>query len=306
MEKPFSPFDPEILSKISNLTISAQTVVQGVLSGIHKSQYKGSSIEFLEHKKYSQGDDIKQIDWKLFARSDRHYIKQFEDETNIRSCVCVDSSGSMGYKSAGVSKFEYALILAASLSYLIINQSDAAGLFAFGGDGGGNYIPPRSDFAHFNYIIEELKKLRPRGKSDIAEAIMSFSGKTEKRLSLIVISDFFDDADKMINALKQYRCKKNDVILLQILDPYELEFPFDKPTRFVSMEDERSLSVDPKVIREDYLAKIKGFIKHLRQQCLLNRIDHCVVNTADPVDKTIMNYLSARNNGMPMGAGLLE
>lgn len=295
MKNPFNPYDPVILSKISNLTIRAKTVAQGALSGMHKSPYKGSGIEFLEHKKYTHGDDIKQIDWKLFAKSDRHYIKQFENETNTRNCILLDASGSMGYKSSNVSKLEYAITLAASLSYLFIKQSDSIGFITSNNDK-INYIPPRTGISHFNYIISALEKLLPMGKTNIEDIIVAFLERFNRKAAIIVISDFFDDTEKILKCLKQFRSRKNEVILFQILDPYELEFPFEVPMRFVSMEDERSATADSKAIKKSYIANINLFIQQLRQNCISSGIDYSFVTTSLPVDRAIITYLAKRDN----------
>jgi len=289
-------FDPLVIKKISNLRIIAKEVARGVISGIHKSKHKGSSIEFLEHKKYSQCDDIRQIDWKLFARSDRHYIKQFEDETNITVRFLLDTSGSMGYKSALISKLEYAVTLAASMSYLFINQSDSVGVYTFN-DKILNNIPPKSESAHFNYIVKFLETVSPQGETNISDSLISFSEKIKKQNTIIVISDFFDDTSKIIKLLKQLSHRKNNVILFHVLDPYELEFPFKRPANFVSMEDGRSLVVDPGTIKEDYIKKIKKFIESFRNECFSNKIDYFLVNTSESVEKTIINcFQSAGNN----------
>lgn len=294
MESSQKTFDPSILNKISNLKIKAKAVTQGVLSGIHKSRYKGSSIEFLEHKKYSQGDDIRQIDWKLLARTDKHYIKQFEDETNITACFLIDTSGSMGYKSTGVSKLEYATTFAASLSYLLINQSDAVGMFTFS-DKIVDYIAPKSGFAHFNNLLDALAKLNPKGKTNLTKSLISFSDRVKKRCTIFVISDFFDDKQKIIKSLKQFSYRENNVVLFQVLDPYELEFPFEKAAHFVAMEDERSLSVDPKSIRDAYISKINAFIKELRTECLSNNIKHVLINSSVATERAIINYITGAN-----------
>ena len=288
-----NPLDPLTLCKISNLTLRARHVVEGTLSGLHKSPHKGASIEFLEHKEYSPGDDIKHIDWKVLARSDKYYLKQFETETNLKCYILLDTSGSMGYKSTGVSKLDYAATLAASLTYLMLNQSDAVGLVTFNNEI-LNYMPPRTIPSHLNVVVEVLKGVKAEGKSNMGNVLNAIAEKVKKRSLLIVISDFFDDVMKIVKALKHLRFHKNEIILFHLLDPYELEFPFDKPTRFVSMEDERNILSEPKVIRDRYISGINRFIELLRQKCLEDQIDHWLINTTSSLDHAIIKYLTLR------------
>lgn len=186
---PENPFDPVTLSKITNMELRAKLLVDGVLSGIHKSPYKGSSIEFLEHKEYSPGNEIKHIDWKVLAKTDRYYIKQFEEETNLKCYIFIDSSGSMGYKSTGISKFEYAATLAASLAYLLLKQSDLVGLISFS-DKALQYIPPRSRLTHLHVLLNALTELKTAGRSDTSAILNEFVEKIGRRSLIIIISDF--------------------------------------------------------------------------------------------------------------------
>lgn len=289
----FNLLDPVSLSRISNLCLKAKTVAQGRFSGIHNAFSKGSSIEFLDHKEYASGDDIRGIDWRLFARSDKYYIKQFEDETNIRCHILLDTSASMGYRSTGISKFEYSLSLAVTLSYIFIKQYDAVGLLTFN-DKIIDYIPPQRKRIHFFYLIDAIKKLFPAGKTNIGEILASFAENVGRKGTIIIISDFLDDMQGIVKALRLYRYKRNDVILFQILDPYELEFPFDRPANFVSLEDEKSVFTDPIAIKSDYIARLNLFIHQFKEECLANKIDHRLVNSATSLDKTLISFLSER------------
>ncbi|MBI4007105.1 MAG: DUF58 domain-containing protein [Planctomycetes bacterium] len=288
-----NPLDPVTLCKISNMTLRARYIVEGVLSGLHKSPHKGSSIEFLEHKEYSPGDEIKHIDWKVLARSDKYYLKQFETETNLKCYILLDTSGSMGYCSTGVSKLDYAATLAASLTYLMLNQSDAVGLATFSNEI-LNYVPPRTKPSHLNILVDVLKNVKAEGKSDLGNVMNIIAEKVKMRSLLIIISDFFDDVMKVVRALTHLRFHKNEIILFHLLDPYELEFPFDNPTLFVSTEDERRILSEPKAIREQYISGINHFIELLRQKCLENQIDHWLINTSSPLDHAILKYLTLR------------
>ena len=290
-----NPFDPVTLSKITNMELRARLVVDGVLSGIHKSPYKGSSVEFLEHKEYSPGNEIKHIDWKALARTDKYYVKEFEEETNLKCYIFLDTSGSMGYKSTGVSKFEYATTLAASLAYLLLNQSDLVGLISFS-DGVQQYIPPRSRLAHLHVLLNALTEMKTAGKSNTSGILNEFVEKIGRRSLIIIISDFFDDTDKIIRQLKYFQVKKNEIILFQILDPYELTFPFETITFFESMEDDRRILADPKAIKNRYLSEINRFTEQFKQVCLENQIDYWLIDSSMPLDQALIKFLARRES----------
>lgn len=290
-----NPFDPVTLSKITNMELRARLVVDGVLSGIHKSPYKGSSVEFLEHKEYSPGNEIKHIDWKALARTDKYYVKEFEEETNLKCYIFLDTSGSMGYKSTGVSKFEYATTLAASLAYLLLNQSDFVGLISFS-DRVQQYIPPRSRLAHLHVLLNALTEMKTAGKSNTSGILNEFVEKIGRRSLIIIISDFFDDTDKIIHQLKYFQVKKNEIILFQILDPYELTFPFETITFFESMEDDRRILADPKAIKNRYLSEINRFTEQFKQICLENQIDYWLINSSMPLDQALIKFLARRES----------
>lgn len=294
---PENPFDPVTLSKITNMELRAKLLVDGVLSGIHKSPYKGSSIEFLEHKEYSPGNEIKHIDWKVLAKTDRYYIKQFEEETNLKCYIFIDSSGSMGYKSTGISKFEYAATLAASLAYLLLKQSDLVGLISFS-DKALQYIPPRSRLTHLHVLLNALTELKTAGKSDTSAILNEFVEKIGRRSLIIIISDFFDDTKKIIHQLKYFLFKKNEVILFHILDPYELTFPFETITFFESMEDERRILADPKSMKDQYLSEINHFIEQFRQSCFENQIDYWLIDSSTPLDQALIKFLARRETSL--------
>ncbi|MEP9410675.1 MAG: DUF58 domain-containing protein [Candidatus Brocadia sp.] len=292
-----NPFDPVTLSKIASMELRAKLVVDGVLSGIHKSPYKGSSIEFLEHKEYSPGDEVKHIDWKVLAKTDKYYIKQFEEETNLKCYIFLDSSGSMGYKSTGISKFEYAATLAASLAYLLLKQSDLVGLISFS-DKVLQYIPPRSRLTHLHVLLNALTELKTAGKSDTSAVLNEFVEKIGRRSLIMVISDFFDDTKKIIHQLKYFLFKKSEVILFHILDPYELTFPFEAITFFESLEDERRILADPKSIKEQYLSEINHFIQQFKQSCFENQIDYCLIDSSTPLDQALVGFLAKRETAL--------
>jgi len=290
-----NPFDPVTLSKIASMELRARLVVDGVLSGIHKSPYKGSSIEFLEHKEYSPGNEIKHIDWKVHARTDKYYIKEFEEETNLKCYIFLDASGSMEYKSTGISKFEYAATLAASLAYLLLKQSDMVGLIGFS-DRVLQYIPPRSRVTHLHVLLNTLAELKPAGKSNTSVILNEFIEKISRRSLIIIISDFFDDINKVIKQVKYFQFKKNEVILFHILDPYELTFPFETITYFESMEDERRILADPKSIKDRYLSEMNRFLEQFKQTCFENQIDYCLIDSSTPLDQALISFLARRES----------
>lgn len=292
-----NPFDPVTLSKIANMELRARLVVDGALSGIHKSPYKGSSIEFLEHKEYSPGNEIKHIDWKVLAKTDKYYVKQFEEETNLKCFVFLDTSGSMGYKSTGVSKFEYAATLAASLSYLLLKQSDLVGFVSFS-DRILQYIPPRSRLTHLHAILNVLAESKTTGKSNAGVILNEFIEKIGRRSLIIIISDFFDDTKKIVRQLKYFQFKKNEIILFQILDPYELTFPFETITFFESMEDDRRILADPKSIKNRYLSEINHFVETFKQSCFENQIDYWLINSSTPLDQALIKFLARRESSL--------
>lgn len=294
---PENPFDPVTLSKITNMELRAKLLVDGVLSGIHKSPYKGSSIEFLEHKEYSPGNEVKHIDWKVLAKTDKYYIKQFEEETNLKCYIFIDSSGSMGYKSTGISKFEYAATLTASLAYLLLKQSDLVGLISFS-DKVLQYIPPRSRLTHLHVLLNALTELKTAGRSDTSAILNEFVEKIGRRSLIIIISDFFDDTKKIIHQLKYFLFKKNEVILFHILDPYELTFPFETITFFESMEDERRILADPKSMKDQYLSEINHFIEQFRQSCFENQIDYWLIDSSTPLDQALIKFLARRETSL--------
>ncbi|MFQ5862603.1 MAG: DUF58 domain-containing protein [Candidatus Brocadiales bacterium] len=293
-QEPTHRYDPATLSKISNMTLRARTVVEGTFSGIHKRPHKGSSIEFLEHKEYSPGDEVKHIDWKVFGRSDKYHLKQFEDETNLKAYILLDTSGSMGYGSGAMTKLEYSSTLVACLAYLLLMQSDATGLIVFGGDI-ANYIPPRTKSSHLQVLLQALDGLKAQGTSNIPKVLEKLAEKASRRSLMILVSDLFDDVDEVVKKLRQLRKCNNEVILFQVLDSHELDFPFEELTLFESMEDLSQVLAEPRTIKDSYLSELGYFIEKLRQGCLENQIDHWLINTSTPLDHALLKYLTTRD-----------
>ena len=284
--------DPAALSKIGGLELVARLVVEGFISGLHKSPYQGYSVEFAEHRQYSPGDEIKHIDWKVYAKSDRFYVKRFEEETNLRAYILLDCSGSMGYGD-GISKLDYACYLAASLAYLMLRQRDSVGLVAFD-EGIRRYIPPRGEPSHLHVITTALEEAEPGGETSVAGAIHQLATRLKRRGLIILISDLLDEPEEVIKGLKLLRHRKHEVIVMHVLHPHELELPFEGMTIFRDPETGRTLKADPSAIRGEYRRRVEEFIRAYKTGCGANYIDYVLMNTSTPFDHALSAYLSRR------------
>jgi uncharacterized protein (DUF58 family) len=286
--------DPVTLSKISSLELLARMVVEGVVTGLHKSPYQGFNVEFSEHRPYNPGDDIRHIDWKAQAKLDRFYVKKFEEETNLRGYIFLDASASMGFQSGGgVSKLDYGRYLAVSLAYLMLLQRDNVGLSVFGSSV-RRFVPPRGNRSHLQAIIEELKAARPEGETRIASTLADLATRISRRGLVILVSDLLEDHEAVLVSLRHLRHRKNDVILFQILDPHEIEIPWKGYLRLTDMEDQSSLATDPSWLRREYGSRIERFLEAYRQGCLEEGIDHVVMTTDQPLDEALSVYLASR------------
>lgn len=276
--------DPETLARLQSLQLKARGTVEGVLSGLHASRHRGASIEFQEHKEYSPGDEIRHIDWKAHARNDRFWVKQFEQETNLRAFLLVDASASMGYGSSGTSKLERATELAAALAHLLLRQQDAAGLITFRSEP-EVYVPPRSSSGHLGVLLETLAALRPQGRTDLMRLLGHVAEISRQRAMVILLSDLFDLRPDVVRLLHQLRSRKHEVIVLHLLDPWELSFPFTELTLFEDMEEPREQLADPRGMRRAYLEEIGRFIEQTRMACREADIDYLLVDTSrSPAD----------------------
>lgn len=285
--------DPEIISKLDNMSLRARLIVEGFIIGLHKSPYHGFSVEFAEHRPYIPGDEIKHIDWKLYGRVDRYYIKQFEEETNLKSYILLDKSGSMGYKSGNITKLSYASYLSAALGYLMLKQQDAVSLTMFDSEV-RFYLPPLAKKSHLNLVLSALESTLPGEETDIAPLLHEMAEKIRKRGLIILISDLLDEPDKVINALKHFRHKRHEVILFQILDPQEMKFSFNRQTRFVDMETKNELVTEPWHIQKAYQRTVNSFIEHYKLQCRANNIDYVLLTTDKSLDLAMTGYLNKR------------
>ncbi len=283
---------PNVLAKLTNLDLIARLVVEGFLSGMHKSPFKGFNVEFAEHRQYMPGDEIRYIDWKAFAKSDKFYIKQFEEESNLRCYILFDCSRSMEYGSP-LNKFTYGKYLVASLAYLMLRQRDSVGLVTFN-EKIIRYIPPRTVLSHMHIILEELKTVGTQDRTNISEVFHELAQRIKRRGLIIIISDLFDNPTNVINALKHFRHKKHEVIVFQILDKNEIEFNFKESYKFVELESSKEVIVNASAIRKDYREYINEFINKYKRTCHENNIDYILINTDTPYDYALFSYLSKR------------
>jgi len=285
--------DPATVSKLAGMELKARLVVEGFIVGLHKSPYHGFSVEFAEHRQYMPGDDIRHVDWKVYGKSDRFYIKQFEEETNLRGYILLDASASMGYKSDGISKLEYGSYLAAALSYLMLRQQDSPGLLVYD-EKVRSYVPPRGTRSHINNILKELNHITPSEKTDAASSFHELADRIKRRGLIVVISDLFDNPQKMLTGLKHFRHKKHEVIVFQILDPYERNFDYKAEARFRDMETGQMLLTNPHQIRKEYIERLNDFVETFSRSCRESLIDYHLLDTSVPFDKALFGYLAKR------------
>jgi uncharacterized protein (DUF58 family) len=287
-------FDPITLSKLSTLLLRARYVVEGLISGLHTSPYKGFSVEFSEHRQYAPGDEIRHIDWKAYAKFDRYYIKEYEEETNLRCYLLVDASASMNYRSNGVSKFDYACYLAAALAYIILNQQDLVGLVTFA-DGIRRQLPPRSSPGHLRAVIDSLEQTEPMGDTDLGRTLHHIASQLKRRGLVILLSDLLDEPMEVMEGLRHLRYQKHEVLVFHVLDHDEISFPFTQLTQFEDLEDETRVITDPRAIAADYQEQIKQFIKDYETMCRRQAIDYTFFSTRMPLDKGLLKYLAWRD-----------
>jgi len=284
---------PDIISRLNNLSLKARFVVEGFIVGLHKSPYHGFSVEFSEHRAYGAGDEIRHVDWKLWGKTDRFFIKQFEEETNLKSYLLVDQSLSMTYKSKKMTKLEYAQILAASLGYLMLKQQDAVGLTLFDDHIRVN-IPARSKRSHLNIILSQMQNIIAGPETTIAPVLHKTAEAIKKRGLIILISDLFDDPDKVLSGLQHFRYKGHEVIVFHVLDPQEITLDFTQRTRFRDMESGEEIVTDPWHIQSDYQKSMEQFCDYIKSNCRQKNIDYVQLSTDLPLDMALSEYLIKR------------
>ena len=285
--------DSELLARLGSIPLETRVPMLGNVAGKHRSPHRGSSVEFAEYRKYVPGDDTRRLDWKAFARSDRFYIKEFEADTNLRAYFVVDASGSMKFAGRGMSKIEYANRIAASLAYLLVNQGDSAGL-SLCTDKLHLEVPPSRRPAHLQRIFETLGKLEPSGETGLVPALHTIAEKIGQRALVIILSDLFTDPQAFSDALQHLRYRKHDISVFHLMDPLELGFEFDRPHRFVDLEDGTSIVAEPNLIADEYKSALRDFLTAVRAKCHDASADYQLVTTDTPLEPLLREFLTAR------------
>jgi uncharacterized protein (DUF58 family) len=284
---------PEVLARIDSLELIARTVVEGFISGLHRSPHLGFSTDFAEHRQYMPGDDLRHLDWKLLARTDRLYIKKYEGDTNTQVHLLIDSSASMGYASGEVTKLQYAQYLASSLAYMNIRQHDPVGLIAFD-ESVIEHVPPRSVSGHLRTVLGVIDRLQPGRGTLLADQLHRTAELLSRRGIIVLISDMYDEPEGLIRGLEHLRFQGNDVIVFHLMDRQELDFDFNQPVVFEDSETEEQMHVLPDVVRDEYLRAVRSHIEALREGATRNRIDYEVLKTSEPLDSALFSYLARR------------
>lgn len=286
--------DPTVLASVDNLELRARLAVEGFLSGLHKSPHRGFSVEFTDYRHYNQGDDTRHIDWKLYARSDKLYIKQYEDETNLRCYILLDASGSMGYGSGDVTKLEYARTLAAALSYFMMRQRDAVGLMTFDSKI-RDVLPAQYRQGHLMHILRALVHLEVGQQTDVVRPLRDLAANLKSKSLVILISDLFEGEEPSIKLLQQMRAMGHEVIVFHVMDNAEINFTFNEVSQFVEVETQNVLTTSPGAIRKYYLEAVHEFQQYCKMQCQTHGVDYCLLNTKEPLDRALNSYLMRRS-----------
>ena len=287
--------DPKVLARVKDLELLAKSVVDGFINGLHRAPYFGASIDFAEHRGYVAGDDIRRVDWRLYARTDRYYIKQYEADTNANLSVLVDVSKSMGFASQGVSKLEYAKFLAACIAYLSHRQRDRVGIVTFDSDI-VSHVPPSAK--HFNVLLHTLDRAVPERPGRLLANLRLIAEHFKRRSIVALISDLYESPDELLDVLKPYSFLGNDLVVFHVLDPAEIEFPYTEPSRFVDLESGEEVPVVPEGFAAPYRKLMQEHISALRSKCSDARIDYVMLDTSKPLDEALFHYLGNRERLM--------
>ena len=287
--------DPAVIARLGTMELKARTVVEGFLSGLHRSPYKGFSVEFAEYRQYLPGDDLNTLDWKIYARTDRHYVKKFEEETNLECHILLDQSASMAYRGAApMTKLEYGSVLAGSLAFLMNRQRDATGLMAFD-EQIRVRLPAAARGGHLHAVLLALERLQPGLRSDVGRPLNQLAGALLKRSLVVLISDLLDDAEPVIRGLRHLKGRGSEVVVFQVLDPNELTFPFTGATTFTDVETAERVTADPGQARADYLRALGDLTHRYDRELRGAGIDFVQLDTSQPLDFALTKYLSARS-----------
>jgi uncharacterized protein (DUF58 family) len=284
---------PEVIQRIGRPEVRARHIVEGLLSGMHRCPYFGQSVEFLQHREYAPGDDLRRVDWKVWAKQDRLYVKQYEEDTNLRCCLLVDVSESMAYGRGPLTKCDYAITAAAALAYLLLRQQDAVGCAVFD-EGVRQTIPLRTSTSHLNTIIRALEPKEPRHKTKLYDVLAKVAETYPRRGMMILVSDLLVDVDDAQRGLRLLRQRGHDVLVLHVMDDDELDFPFASPARFEGLETADQLTCNPRALREGYLASLDRFLASLRHGCARDNVDYALIRTSMPLDAALTAFLKHR------------
>jgi len=290
----FKYLDFDTLGRIRNMHLLAKTVVEGFILGLHRSPYRGFSVEFAEYRQYSPGDEIRHLDWKLYGKTDRYYVKQYEEETNLNCHILLDTSGSMGYGSGAVTKLQYGCYLAAALAYFMMMQRDSTGLALFDTQI-RSLIPPRSRQTHLHLMLAELENLKGSGATGLGKPLHDLAEGIKRRGLIVLISDLFDEPEDVLSGLQHFKFLGNDVIVFHIADQAELEFPFDRVTEFIDPETDERIVTAPSRVRGEYLAEMEAFYDVFRRGCADLRVDYKLLDTSTPLELALSEYLYQRS-----------
>ena len=295
MDKYQKYLDPQTLAKLQSLELRARSIVEGYVSGVHRSPFHGFSIEFAEHREYVPGDDLRYVDWKVFGKTDKVYLKQYEEETNLVAYMVLDTSESMRYQSdrAALSKLEYAKCVAASLAYLILQQQDSVGLVTFDREVRA-LVRASSSPSHLKQLLHVMEESVPEEKTETGRIFHELAERLRKRGVVLVLSDLFDDVESMMAGLKHFRHRRHDVVIFQVLDPAELDFPFRNTTLFKGLEELPEVLTDPRSLRKAYLEEFNAFLRSVKKACRTNNVDYVMLRTDQSLDIALSSYLSSR------------
>jgi uncharacterized protein (DUF58 family) len=285
--------DPATIARLGTLDLKARTIVEGFLTGLHRSPFKGFSVEFAEYRQYLPGDDLATLDWKVYGRTDRHFVKKFEEETNLQCHILLDISASMGYASATITKLEYGSYLAAALAYLMNRQRDAVGLIAFD-DKIVKMLPASARSGHLTSLLVTLERLQLGARTNVAKPLKDLAEAIRRRGLIVLISDLLDEPERVLEGVKHFRYRGTEVIVFQILDPSELRFPFEQPARFRDVETAEEVLAVPAAVREQYLRAITDLVERYRRELRLAGIDYMMLDTSVPLETGLMSYLLTR------------
>ena len=293
MDDPRKYLQPETIAQIAGLELRARFIVEGFIAGLHKSPFHGFSVEFAEYRQYMPGDPIKNIDWKVYGKTDRYYIKEFEEETNLKAHLLLDISTSMNYGSGKVTKLSYAMDLAAAFTYLMIKQQDAVGLLTFGSTT-RSYLPPRAKPSHMNDIFRTLAQVVPEEQTNISAVLHELAERIKRRGLIVLFSDLYDEPEMVLKALRHFRHRQHEVLVFHILDHQEHVFDIHKETIFVDLETGKKVMAQPWQIKKDYLEQMETFKKRYEAECRNSLIDYIAVDTKTPFDVALTTYLAKR------------